>query len=152
MDASSQSDAPREEIARWWRILKGAKGPLGLITVLAIGVATLDHTAVAITIQNHGCATMYPATSIPISIPGLSLPKEPLVSGGSVEATIPGFTVSVDGTSPSALSLQVLTYTISFQLPSDISDVRLDGTSLLGAKSNVKLSESESHTLVLRCS
>lgn len=147
----NNTQASAENASRWWRILKAAKGPLGLITVLAIGVAVMNQTAVHITIQNKGCPTMYPATSIPISIPGLSLPTQPLPSGSSVEATIPGLTMHIDGTTPGSLALKILTYTLSFQLPGDVSDVRLDNMSLLNKKTDIKLSEQGTHTLLLSC-
>lgn len=134
------------------RILRKAKGPLGLVTLVAIGIAVMHQTAVNITIENKGCATMYPSGSIPISIPGLSLPSEPIKSGDTAVVTIPGFTVNVDGTTKGTLSLKVLTYALSFQLPDDIRDVKLDGASLLGEQTTVKLSEKDEHTLTLMCS
>jgi len=135
----------------WWRVLKGAKGPLGLVTVLAVGVVLMQQTSVQVTIQNKGCATLYPSSSIP-SIPGFSMPKDPIASGGSAVMTIPPFVISVDGTQSGALALTALNYSFTFQLPSDIEDVRLNDTSLLGKKSEVHLSEQEKHTLTLSCS
>ena len=112
----------------------------------------MQATAVDITIENKGCGTMYPSSSIPISLPGLKLPKDPIPSGGSAEITIPGVTVNVDGSRRGVVSLSVLNYSISIQLPSNILDVTFNGESLLGKKTKVRLSERNRHTLVLSCS
>ncbi|MBI5457021.1 hypothetical protein HY969_04770 [Candidatus Kaiserbacteria bacterium] len=151
-EASQSSNTPSDTGSLLGRILWKAKGPLGLVTVIAVGVVALQQAAVAITIQNKGCGTMHPSSSIPISIPGLSLPNEPIASGGSAVATLPGLTVHVDGTDTSALSIKVLSYSLTFQLPSNIDNVTMDGASLLGKKTTVKLSEKDAHTLVLTCS
>lgn len=151
MQEGSNVGSTGEKASMWGKIFGAAKGPLGLITVLAVGVALLNQSAVALTIENQGCATMYPSGSIP-AIPGFSLPKDPIPSGGSAVAEIPGLPVSVDGTAQSALTISILTYTLTFELPSDIADVTLNGTSLLGKKTEVKLSEKDTHVLKLVCS
>ena len=74
-------------------------------TIIAIGIAAMSATSVDVTIKNNGCGTMYANSSIPISIPGLSLPTDPIPSGGSAQATIPPFSFNVDGTAPGALTL-----------------------------------------------
>ncbi|OGG72907.1 hypothetical protein A3A38_03275 [Candidatus Kaiserbacteria bacterium RIFCSPLOWO2_01_FULL_53_17] len=151
LQSADNAQTTGEKASHWGKIFSAAKGPLGIITVLAIGVAVMQQTSVEITIQNKGCATMYPSGSIPFSLPGLSLPKDPIPSGGSAVAELPGLTVNVDGTSSSALVLSVLTFSMTFQL-SDVDDVTLDGVSLLGKKTEVRLSESDEHTLILTCS
>lgn len=145
-------EQPVHTASRWGRIIKGARGPLGIITIVAIGVVALQQTSVEVTIRNEGCPTVYPSTSIPVSLPGLSLPSEALVSGGSVEAKLPGVPVYVDGTSRSALTIKVLTVTLTFGLPSNVRDVTLNGATLLGKETNVSLSGKEKHELVLYCS
>ena len=142
--------ANAQQGSRWWRIVKKAKGPLGVITVIAVGIVALQTTSVQITIQNKGCATLEPSGSIP-SLPGFSLPKDPIVSGGSAIMTIPPLALHVDGTNKSALALTALNYSFTFELPSNVKDVSLDGTSLLNKQSDVHLSEKKQHTLVLRC-
>ena len=134
----------------WWRIIKKAKGPLGVITVIAVGIVALQTTSVQVTIQNKGCATLEPSGSIP-SIPGFSLPKDPIVSGGSAVMTIPPLSLHINGTNKSALALTALNYSFTFELPNNVKDVSLDGTSLLNKQSDVHLSEKKQHVLVLRC-
>ena len=152
MQDASSAQTTGGKASHWGKIFSAAKGPLGIITVIAIGVAVMQQTSVQITIQNKGCATMYPSGSIPISIPGLSLPSEPIASGGSAVMTIPPFALHVDGTKSGAVTLTALNYTFTFQLPGNVSDVTLNGQSLLGTKTEVHLSEEETHTLVLKCS
>ena len=152
MAAAEKAETPGNNASHWGRVFRYAKGPLGLVTVLAVGVALMHQTAVTITVQNKGCGTMYPSGSIPISIPGLSLPKDPIPSGGSAQVVIPGLTVSVDGTQRGVVSLGVLNYSLSFQLPLNVKDVTMDGASLLGKKTEVKLSEKDQHVLSLVCS
>ncbi|MDO8435116.1 MAG: hypothetical protein Q7S89_00315, partial [bacterium] len=142
-----------EKTGHWGKIFNLAKGPFGIITALAVaGVVAMQWAAVQISIQNQGCGTMKVSGSVPISIPGLRLPTEDIQSGGSALVELPGFTVNVDGTMPGVLSLSVLTYALTFQLPNNIEDVTMNGTSLLGKKSDVKLSEQDKHTLALKCS
>lgn len=134
----------------WGKIFGAAKGPLGVITVLAVGAVMLQQTSVEITIKNEGCATMYPGGSIP-PLPGFSMPSEPIASGGSAVMTIPPLTLNVDGSQKGTVALTALNYSFSFQLPSSISSVSFNGTNLLGTKTEVHLSEKDTHSLVLRC-
>lgn len=139
------------QASMWGRIFRGAKGPLGVITVIAVGVVAMQQTSVEVTIQNKGCGTMQVSGGIPINIPGLSLPKDPIPSGGSSTLTMPPLSMSIDGTKSGSLSLTALKYSLTFELPSTIKDVTLNGTNLLGKKTDVHLSEKASHILVLRC-
>ena len=138
------------QASMWGRIFRGAKGPLGVITVIAVGVVAMQQTSVELIIQNKGCGTLQPS-GVPISIPGFKLPKDPIPSGGSAVATIPPLTMHVDGTQSGSLSLTALKYSLGFELPSSIKDVTLDGASILGKKTEVHLSEKDEHVLVLRC-
>lgn len=147
----NNSHTGAEQASMWGRIFKSAKGPLGVITVIAVGVVALQQTSVQLIIQNNGCGTLQPS-GVPISIPGFKLPQEAILSGGSAVATIPPLAMSVDGTKAGLLSLTALKYSLGFELPSSIKDVTLDGVSLLGKKTEVHLSDKDEHVLVLRCS
>ena len=146
----NQAQTPAQQGSRWWRIVKGAKGPLGVITVVAVGLVALQTTSVQVTIQNKGCETLYPSGSIP-SIPGFSLPKDPIASGSSAVMTIPPLSLHVDGTKKGTMLLSALNYSFTFELPGNVTDVTLDGAHLLGATTDVHLSDAKEHTLVLRC-
>lgn len=54
---------------------------------------------------------------------------------------------TVDGTSKSALSIKAIALSMTFELPSSIRAVTLDGVMLLGKKSTINLGDSKSHTL-----
>jgi len=135
----------------WARIFSASKGPLAVVTVIAIGIAALSATSVDITIQNNGCSTLYANSKVPISLPGLVLPSNPIPSGGSATATIPPLVITIDGTLPGTLSISSLKLNFSIQLSKSISDVTFDGVSLLNKKTDIQLSESDTHSLVLTC-
>ena len=147
---NSQAQTPAQQGSRWWRILKSAKGPLGVITVIAIGLATLQATSVHVTIKNQGCVTLEPSGSMP-SLPGFSLPKNPIFDGGSAVMTIPPLSLHVDGTKKDALALTALNYSFTLELPSNVTNVSLDGVSLIHKQSDVHLADAKEHTLILRC-
>lgn len=150
--SSAHSSPTGDKASHFGKILHFAKGPFGIITFLAFSaVVAAQATAVTITIQNKGCGTMRPSSSFPISLPGLKLPAEPIAPGGSADVVIPGFTVNVDGSQKEAVVLSILNYTLSFQLPNNVKDVTLNGASLLGKKTTVKLSEKNQHILSLIC-
>ncbi len=134
------------------RIFSSMKGPFGIITIAAVGAAlVLQATSVRLTIKNNGCGTMMPLASLPIPLPGLSLPKDPIPSNGSAVATLPALTVAIDGTKAGVIHFQALKLALSFEIPSDIRDVTLDGASLLKKKTEVHLSDRKEHELMFSC-
>lgn len=135
----------------WVRIFSASKGPLAVVTIVAIGIAALSATSVDITIQNNGCSTLYANSKVPVSIPGLALPSDPIPSGGSATATIPPLPITIDGTSVGTLSISSLSLHFSIQLSKSIRDVSFDGVSLLDKKTDIQLSKSDTHTLILTC-
>lgn len=147
---ATQSSA--SNVSVWKKILGAAKGPMGITTIVAVGIAiALQATSVHMTIRNNGCGTMTPG-SLPIPLPGLSLPKDPIPNNSSAVATLPALTVSIDGTKSGMLYLQALKYmNISFQIPSDIRSVTLDGASLLKKNTEVKLGDRKEHEIVFNC-
>lgn len=151
LSQNNQSQTQGQNVSKWRRIFSHAKGPLGIVTVVAVGLAALQTTAVNITIRNLGCDTMIPSTSMPVAIPGLSLPKDPIPSGGSAMATIPGLTFTIDGTQRGSLTAKAFTFTMGFELSGGLRDVKLDGASLLDKITVVKLSEKKEHELAFVC-
>ncbi len=134
----------------WKRILSAAKGPLAIVTVVAIAIAALQVSAVDVTIKNDGCGTLQVSSSIPISLRGLSLPSGPIANGGSANASLPPLAVSVDGTKLGVIAMSAFGMHLSFNLPG-VSDVQLDGASLMGKKTEVKLGDKPAHELRLVC-
>ncbi|MEK7631073.1 MAG: hypothetical protein AAB417_03545 [Patescibacteria group bacterium] len=135
----------------WSKIFGAAKGPFGLITIVAVGAAVvLQATSVSMTIKNNGCGPMIPG-SLPIPLPGLKLPGEPIASGGSAVATLPAVTVTIDGTQPGAIYLRALKLDLSFQIPNNIKDVTLNGQTLLKKTTQVALGAQKNHEIVFVC-
>ena len=135
----------------WKKIFSAAKGPFGIITIVGVGAAVvLQATSVRLVIKNNGCGTMTPA-SLPIPLPGLSLPKDPIQNGGSAVATLPRITVSIDSTKPGTIHFSALKLSMSFEIPSNISDVTLNGESLLKKKLEIRLSDRKEHALIFSC-
>ena len=133
------------------KIFSKTKGPFGIITLLAVGAAvTLQVTSVNLIIKNNGCGTMTP-TSLPIPLPGLSLPSSPIESNGSAVAVLPALSFTIDGTELTVLKISALKFNLSFEIPSNMKDVQLDGVSLLKKKTEVKLWEKKDHEIVFSC-
>lgn len=147
-----QSGTASNTLSVWGRVFKVVKGPLGITTIVAVAiVVTMQQTSVSLVINNEGCPTLYASGGVPFAIPGLSLPKDPIVSGGSGKAVLPPLTVTVDGTSRNSLSLKALSFNTTFALPSNIVDVTLNGVSMLGRSSTVALLDKDEHEIVLIC-
>lgn len=134
-----------------WEAVAGAKGPLGLVTILAAGWVALQVTAVTLTITNAGCEPINPVVNLPFPIAGISLPKETIADGGSGMATLPPLTVTVDGTSPRTVMLTALKLSMTFELGSPGISLTFNGEPLLGRVSTIRLGEQKSHTLLISC-
>lgn len=133
------------------RILGLAKGPLGLVTLVAAGLVLLNATSVKIHITNDGCSPVTPVTSVPIRIPGLSLPSETIADGGTATAVIPRLTVTVDGTDQSNIRLTGYGLNFQFNLSGEGIDLVFDGSSLLGRRTTINLGEQPEHQVIVLC-
>ncbi len=136
--------------SKWGNILAGAKGPLGLVTAVAVGWVLLETVAVDITVANRGCNTMYPTSYSSIPLPGISLPKDPISDGETGVVRIPPLTLSVDGTSPGLIRLSAFNFNYTFDIPSDI-DVTFNGQILNASRAVLNLRSQKHHDLVVRC-
>src|SRR5262249_1426008 len=77
LDGKRKAKTDLEKKLDWANIFNFAKGPLGIITIVAVGIVLVAQaTSVRVIIKNVGCGTMQSPTSFPISLPGLSLPNE----------------------------------------------------------------------------
>ena len=132
-------------------ILGAMKGPLGIITVLALGIAALKMTEVSILVKNIGCAPLLPADTPAISIPGLSIPHQTIDSGTTAVAKLPPLPISVDATAGSTITVSVLGAHYTFQLGSSQVQVIFDGTVVSGTKTEVSLGSRKEHILDIRC-
>ena len=147
--SSNEHTVPDTSLA--WRIFSKAKGPLALVTIIAAGIATMSVTSADVTISNDGCGTLYASGGLPISIPGLSLPTEPIASGDSGTATIPPLSFTVDGTETGLLSLKAIGLSFSFNLSSSVTDVTFNGQSLIGTQSEIAFVRGEENNLAISC-
>ena len=137
------------------KILRGAKGPLGLITaaavLVAVGLNYLQSHSVAVTVTNDGCDSLVISRSLPFSIPGLKIPQGEIPDGSSVEAVLPPLTFTVNAASSSNVSITAFKFEIAFELDPG-TDLIFNGSSLLGKTSTLRLAEADQHSLVIQCS
>lgn len=147
---SSGEKPSQSTTSSWGNILAGAKGPLGLVTAVAVGWVLLESTAVEITIANRGCDTMYPTSYSSIPLPGISLPKEPIAAGETGIVRLPPLTLAVDGTTAGAIRLSALNFKYQFDVPADVS-VTFNGGLLNGTNRELILNKQKHHELVVRC-
>lgn len=147
----SSGDHPSQNQAQGWgNILAGAKGPLGLVTAVAVVWVLLETTAVEITVANRGCDTMYPTSYSSIPLPGISLPKEPIAAGETGIVRLPPLTLNADGTTPGAVRLSAFNFNYTFDVPSDV-DITFNGQLLNGSRSVLNLRQQKHHELVVSC-
>ncbi|MEN9561410.1 MAG: hypothetical protein RIQ56_683 [Candidatus Parcubacteria bacterium] len=150
-DAAQHSSDAVSKGSAIGRILNFAKGPFGIFTAIAVGVVVLAQTtSIQVEVHNKGCATMNPSSALPISLPGLSFPKDPISNGGSAIAVLPAFAYTVDGTAEGRLSVSSLTFAMNFELGS-VNDVLLDGQTLLGKVTTLPFGGERSHKLEFIC-
>lgn len=128
-----------------------AKGPLGVITLIAVAVVALKMTEVTVRIQNINCRPMTPVANFSISIPGLKLPDQTIPPGGEGIAKLPPLTVNVDATDPHVVQLMMYGLTQTFALEDSSIRLVFDGNVLNGVSTKINLGEAKEHTLVVQC-
>lgn len=151
IEASAKTNDTGDKVSHWGRILNFAKGPFGVLTLVAIILGSASSvSSVQVVIHNEGCGTMQSTAGSPVPIPGISIPSGPIPSGGSVIAALPGMPLTIDGTQKGKIVATVLTFSLTFETAS-VKEVTLDGEPLIGKKTNVNLMDKKSHDLVLSC-
>lgn len=133
------------------KIASLAKGPLGLVTVLAVGIVFINSQAAQIQIKNNGCEMMDPRISLPFPIAGIKLPDKPIPDGREGIASLPPLTLNVDGTISGRLKLTVLGISMTFDMPASGMSVLWDGKELLGTRTETSLTARSEHMLVISC-
>ncbi len=136
------------------KIITFAKGPLGIITILAAVIAGvivfLNSWSAEIVIMNESCDEVTPTIPQNISLPGLKLPGEPIPRGGSAKATVPPLKFTVDGTQN---PIQISAYGLNFRfnLTGGGINVIFNSTPIIGQKSQIDLGSRKSHELIFQC-
>jgi hypothetical protein len=147
-DLQSQAGTKLVKAARIGRL---AKGPLGLITVVATGLVLLQTSAATVTLVNQGCDTIEPTAYSRIKLPGVYLPQSPIVDGGQGEAKIPAlkFKLSVDQNQ--VVRVEAYGVKLDFALQDKGIDLIFNDQSLLQDATELKLKPGSENTLVIRC-
>lgn len=143
LDKSQKSG--QGSVGAWGNILGAAKGPLGIITLVAAGVVMLKVTEVSVTIKNIGCDTLTPPS---MSVPGLKLPGS-IPTGGEAVAKIPPLSFTVDATNRNIARVTILG--IGYNFPAGSVRATFDGQELTGAKTDINLGSQKDHTLTIQC-
>ncbi|MBI4066558.1 hypothetical protein HY411_02470, partial [Candidatus Gottesmanbacteria bacterium] len=123
-----------------------------LVGALAVGglVAYLKFAAVTLTLTNDGCDAMTLSGNIPVNLPGLSVPPDPIRNGQSATLTVPPLRATVDGTSPGGITVTTFGFTLRFAVDPSIR-VTLDGESLNGKRTEVNLGNLPTHKAIVSC-
>lgn len=148
-DFSQKSIADKAGSA--WNIFGAAKGPLGILTLIAVGVVALKVTEVSVVIKNIGCAPIEPAASVAVNIPGLMLPNQSIPAGGSAVAKLPPLQVHVDATDRSDIQVQIYGMRYNFSGVSRSMRVVFDDKTINGSSVDINLGSQKQHTLVISC-
>lgn len=130
------------------KIAAFAKGPLGLITVIAVGIVILQSIVVKVIVRNRGCDSISLFTS-PIPIPGMVLPKEDIPNGGSAVVKLPPISMTIDNTVSEQLAVTIFGVKKSFSYGR--GKLVFDGDSLTGKVTTINLGIRRDHELIISC-
>lgn len=146
---SAKSQAVKQ-VSKLTRVIRLAKGPLGLITIAAALVVVLQSVSVRVIIKNDGCETIKPLVSVAIKLPGLSLPRESIPDGGQATATVPPLKFKVVS-SANSIDLRAVGQNFHFDFEGEGIDVLFNGSSILGKTTQVNFGSKSEHEIILRC-
>lgn len=140
-----------EKSSSFGRIVSLAKGPLGLVTIVAVGIVVLNSLSAKITVRNTGCDPIVSPVNLPIPLPGLKLPEKPIGNGEQAVVTLLPVSFTVDGSVSGVLTFEIAGLKIPYNLPGIRSDLNFNGNSLIGRRTDIHLSGA-SNTLIISCS
>lgn len=149
--SQTQSSSPTLHSSPLAKIAAFAKGPLGIVTLVAVAIVVVNSQAATITIKNNGCDTIDPRVSLPFPIAGIKLPSEPIANRGEGTASLPPLTLEVDGASIGSIKLTILGVSMKFDIPTSGMSVRFDERELLGNRTKLTLPRTSTHTLIIQC-
>lgn len=168
-DAIKLTDSSREGIKKACKVLQteilhviealpaGGILPTVLIgaviaTAVAVGaiVSYFSLTAVPVIIINDGCDPLHPPQGIANYIPGLDLPKQPILKGEKATAKVPPVMVDINAKSGTII-FTAMGITVPFEVPSEVTGAQFDGMPILDQSISVHLGDREQHELVVTC-
>lgn len=153
-EQTNKEKSTHHHTSTFGKILTTAKGPLGIITISAVAivgaVAYLKTASVSITIKNQGCSTITPTVKLPVSIPGIQIPTDPIADGNQGVATLPPFTLTVDGTKPGSVVLTAFQFTMTYDFPRG-TNLIFNSQSLIGKQTTINLGSAKEHQLTVSC-
>lgn len=141
--------ATQSKLAAGTRLLLAAKGPLGFITIIAVAAVIVQSSAVKIAVHNEGCSPIK-LLSIPLVLPGIQLPAQPINSGASAEVTMLPITLTIDGSVEGQIGVTILGISRKFDISN--TELVLNDLSLSGRKTSISLGTQKQHILRVRCS
>lgn len=144
-------EASTGAVSTWGTIFSRAKGPLAVITIVAIGIVLASQASSKVTIHNDGCDSFVIGDSVPVSIPRFVLSADSIPTDESAIATLPPLTVTVDGTAPGALRVSTTGFDKSFSLSDDVRDIAWNDSSLIGANTEIRLAKQKNNELTITC-
>lgn len=147
--AKQQGDSQADQVSSWGRIIGYAKGPLGVVTLIAVAAVALKFLAVTIVVKNVGCDSLQ-LSSFSLPLPGIEIPQDQIPSGGSAVIKLPPLNFKVDGTDSGELRLSTFGFGQGFSLGG--ADVIFNGTSISGRQTTIRLGERREHELMIVCS
>ncbi|MCU0490795.1 MAG: hypothetical protein MUD01_04375 [Chloroflexaceae bacterium] len=145
------------KLARRWgplRLLAAAAGGLATLLVLAVVVLAIifaTRPGATLGVINQNCTPL--RLTLPVSIPRVSLPDQAIGQGQRGEVSLPAFAVEVDGTAFPRLTIAgLMLVTIPIDLgATQVRDLLLDGTTLVGQRRQLDLRDQPDHELVVIC-
>lgn len=152
LNSSEEKSNKHQQASALGKIFTFAKGPVGIITIAAVGIVVLmKAVSVEVVIKNEGCEYIDVGTSFPVRIPGLSLPKNSIANGASETATIPAVPVSVDFTDGDSVNLKIAGLRVPVEISTGKVDFIFNGSTLLYKETDLNLGASKRHELIVRC-
>lgn len=153
--ASSTGVLSKQSVVKTGKIAATAKGPLGVITIIAAvivaGAKYIDSKSVTIEVINDGCLPIPPISERKINIPGLRMPSSIIGTNKSDTVKLPALKIVTSLIKTGEFCINVLGYSQNFHLPGEYDEITLNGNKLMGKQTEIDLSQSKIHELVISC-
>lgn len=168
-DAIKLTDSSREGIKKACKVLQTEIGhviealPAGgilptvlivavIVSAVAVGAMAVYFTltAVPVVITNDGCVPLRPPQGIANYIPGVDLPKQPILEGENATAKAPPVTVNINA-KRGTIIFTAMGIPLRFEIASKVTGIQLDGMPILDRSITVNLGDRKQHELIVTC-